>query len=142
MLWRRIARTMRWPFRKRPEPPLLVSLELGPEQKLLPGRVTVSELSSYEDVEAWRKRMADEEHTGPPPWQRQSPFVDGIVKLMMGVAQSFAALPNQCWGLIILGLGCWMLQYANERTLALIGGVIGAGSSLLTTGIGKKNEPR
>ena len=79
--------------------------------------------------------MADME-TPSAPWAR-SPFVDALVKLMMGAAAAMGALPNQFWGLVILGLGCYMLQYADQRTLALIGGVIGAGSSLLTTGIGK-----
>lgn len=75
-----------------------------------------------------------------PPWDR-SPFVDALVRFMMGAAAALGALPNQFWGLVILGLGCYMLQYADQRTLALIGGVIGAGSSLLTTGIGRPKKP-
>lgn len=74
-----------------------------------------------------------------PPWDR-SPFVDAVVRLMMGAAAAMNALPNQFWGLVILSLGAYLLQFADQRTLALIGGVIGAGSSLVTTGIGRPKK--
>lgn len=65
--------------------------------------------------------------------QRQSrSFVGSLTDLMMGTAQAIAALPNQFWGLIVLVIGALMIPYATEKTLAIIGGIITAGGSLLT----------
>ena len=75
------------------------------------------------------------------PWSR-IPFVDGLVRLMMGIAMAIAALPNQFWGLIILCVGAYMIQDADQRTLAIIGGIIAAGSSLCTTRIGKPTDKK
>jgi hypothetical protein len=64
--------------------------------------------------------------------ERQSrSFVGSVTDLMMGTAQAIATLPNQLWGLIVLGIGAAMIPYATEKTLAIIGGIITAGGSLL-----------
>ena len=68
------------------------------------------------------------------PWWRWG-FVDGVVRLMMGVSMAISALPNQLWGLMVLLLGAWLLQRATNETRSLISGVIGAGTSLLASSV-------
>ena len=90
--------------------------------------------------------MADIEIDGTErvPWWRWG-FVDGVVRLMMGMSMAISALPREFWGLLVLLVGAGLLELANDKTLSLISGIIGAGTSLLSTGIarpGKKDDQK